>query len=238
MKKAIVIGATSGIGRELALVLSCNGYTVCATGRRIELLVTFRSELSSPLLVREMDVSKPTEAIVIFQTIVSELGGVDLVVISAGTGFLDSELSWENDKKTIDVNVTGFTAIANAAYHQFKEQGSGHLVWISSVAALRGGGAAPSYNSSKAFVSTYLEGLRQRIAKLNLPISITDVRPGFVATSMAKGEGVFWVQSPQKAAMQIYKAVKKNRSMVYITKRWRLIAWILKILPDAVYHRI
>jgi short-subunit dehydrogenase len=238
MKTAIVIGATSGIGKELALVLSHKGYTVCATGRRTERLDTLKSELSNPFLIRKMDVSKPSEAIKIFQSIVSELVRVDLVVISAGTGFLDSRFRWENDKQTIDVNVIGFTAIANAAYHQFREQQSGHLVGISSIAALRGGGDAPAYNASKAFISTYLQGIRQKVAKLNIPIVVTDVRPGFVDTDMAKGKGLFWVQSPQKAAMQIYIAIKKKKSMAYITKRWRLIAWLLKILPDAVYHRM
>jgi len=238
MKKAIVIGATSGIGRELALHLSHEGYTVCATGRRTELLDSLQSELTSSSLIRRMDVSKPSEAIEILKDIIADLGGVDLVVVSAGTGFLDPELTWEKDSRTIDVNVTGFTAIANAAYHQFEEQGFGHLVGISSLAALRGGGDAPAYNASKAFMSNYLQGLRQRIAKLNVPIHVTDIRPGFVDTEMAKGDGLFWVQSPRKAAGQIYEAIKRKRKVAYITKRWRLIAWVLKVLPDAIYNRI
>ena len=238
MKKAIVIGGSSGIGRELSLILSQNDYTVCATGRRTELLESLRSELPSSSLVHRMDVSDPSEAIVIFKALVAELGGVDLVVISAGTGFVDPELDWTKDKETIDVNVTGFTAIANAAYHQFREQGVGHLVGISSLAAIRGGADAPAYNASKAFVSSYLQGLRHKIAKSKVPICITDIRPGFVDTAMAQGNGLFWVQSPQKAATQIYKAIQKKEKVAYITKRWRLIAWILKVLPDAIYHRM
>jgi short-subunit dehydrogenase len=87
-------------------------------------------------------------------------------------------------------------------------------------------------------VSSYLQGLRQKIAKLGIPIYVTDIRPGFVDTAMAKGEGLFWVQSPQKAAGQIYEAIQNKRKVAYITKRWRLVAWILKALPDAIYHRI
>jgi short-subunit dehydrogenase len=238
MKRAVVIGASSGIGRELALVLSRDGYTVCATARRMDLLESLQSELPPDCLVRKMDVSDTSAAIEIVKAISEDLDGVDLVVISAGTGFLDPDLNWANDKETIAVNVMGFTAIANTVYHQFRQQGFGHLVGISSLAAIRGGADAPAYNASKAFVSSYLQGLRQKIAKLGIPIYVTDIRPGFVDTAMAKGEGLFWVQSPQKAAGQIYEAIQNKRKVAYITKRWRLVAWILKVLPDAIYHRI
>jgi short-subunit dehydrogenase len=238
MKSAVIIGASSGIGRELAVVLARHGYTVCATARRMDLLESLEAELPPESLVRKMNIADPASAIEIFKAISDDLGGIDVVVISAGTGFLDPDLNWANDKETIAVNVLGFAAIANAAYHQFRQQGHGHLVGISSLAAIRGGAGAPAYNASKAFVSSYLQGLRQKIAKLGIPIDVTDIRPGFVDTAMAKGEGLFWVQSPQKAAGQIYAAIQRKRKVAYITKRWRLIAWILKVLPDAVYHRI
>lgn len=185
-----------------------------------------------------MDVSIPEEARDILKTVISELGTVDLVVVSAGTGFLDPEPNWTKDKATIDVNVAGFTAIANTAFQQFREQGFGHLVGISSLAAIRGCGDAPAYNASKAYVSSYLQGLRHRIAKEKQPIHVTEIRPGFVDTPMAQGDGLFWVQTPQKVAEQIYRAIQKKRKVAYVTKRWRLIAWILKVLPNAIYHRI
>jgi short-subunit dehydrogenase len=238
VKKAVIIGASSGIGRELALVLSRHGYSVCATARRINLLESLGSDLSPGFLVRKMDVTDTASSIETFKAISTDLGRIDLVVISAGTGLVDEDLPWANDKETIAVNVTGFTAIANTAYHQFRQQGLGHLVGISSLSALRGGAAAPAYNASKAFVSSYLQGLRQKIAKLGIPVYVTDIRPGFVDTAMAKGEGLFWVQSPQLAAEQIYRAIQKKRNVAYITKRWRLVAWLLKVLPDAIYNKI
>jgi short-subunit dehydrogenase len=238
VKKAIIIGASSGIGRELSIILSRNGYTVCATSRRSDLLESLQSNLSPASFVCTMDVSYTENAIEIFKTINDDLDGTDLVVISAGTGHLNPDLQWFKEKDTIDVNVAGFSAIAGAAYRHFTQQGSGHLVGISSLAALRGGGDAPAYNASKAFVSNYLQGLRHKITKLKIPIYITDIRPGFVNTAMAQGDGFFWVQSPEKAARQIFMAIQKKRKVAYITKRWRLIAWILKILPDAIYHKM
>lgn len=237
MNKAIVIGATSGIGRELAKVLSLNGYTVGITGRRTHLLEELQSELPNRSSIRQLDVSDCSQAIATLESLITELNGVDLIVISAGTGSIDPFLPWEGEKKTIDVNVSGFTAMANVAYHHFIQQGFGHLVGISSLAAIRGG-PAPAYNASKAYVSNYLQGLRYNIARLGFPVCITDVQPGFVDTAMTKGGRVFWVQSPQKAARQIYNAIRKKKKHVYVTRRWKIIAWVLSVLPDFLYHKI
>lgn len=236
MKKAVIIGATSGIGRELAVVLSDNGYHVCITGRRLPLLQELQSQLSGPVSFCQMDVCDIEETRGKFRDILSELGCVDLVIISAGTGFLDPDFSWEKEQKTIDTNVSGFVAIANMSFHHFVRQGAGQLAGISSLAAIRGG-PGPAYNASKAFESLYMEGLRFKIAKLGLPIFITDIRPGFVDTQMAKGKGLFWVQSPRKAALQIYEAIKRRKKVACITKRWVIVSWILRVLPDWIYHK-
>lgn len=238
MKRAIVIGASSGIGRELAKVFSRDGYAVGLTGRRVELLISLQQELSTPSFVKRMDVSQPSEAMRHLEELICEMGKVDLIVISAGVGFINTELEWEKEKATIDVNITGFAALANVAVQHFIGQSSGHLVGISSLAALRGSGAAPAYNASKAFASNYMEGLRQKVSKLKLPVFITDIQPGFVDTAMAQGEGLFWVASPEKAASQILDVIKSRRKQGYVTKRWRMVAWLLKIVPDYVYNRL
>ncbi|HLA50420.1 MAG TPA: oxidoreductase, partial [Thermodesulfovibrionia bacterium] len=99
-------------------------------------------------------------------------------------------------------------------------------------------GDSPAYNASKAFMSNYLEGLRQKTIKLKIPIVVTDIQPGFVNTAMAKGEGLFWVASPEKAAKQIFKAIESKKRHAYITKRWRIIAWLLTISPDWFYNKL
>ncbi|MBU1613684.1 SDR family NAD(P)-dependent oxidoreductase [bacterium] len=237
MKKAIIIGATSGIGKELAKILSQHGYIVGITGRRIHLLDELQSQLSTRSLSRQIDVSDTSTAIEKLKSLIVEMDGVDLIVISAGTGFIDPELQWNKEKETIDVNVLGFAAMANVAYHHFVQQGSGHLVGISSIAAIRGGDA-PAYNASKAFVCNYLQGLRYKVSKMSLPIAVTDIQPGFIDTAMAKGEGLFWIASPQKAALQIYEAIRKRKKHAYITRRWGFIGWALKVMPDFIYHKL
>jgi short-subunit dehydrogenase len=231
-RKIIIIGASSGIGRELAKVAGQHGYIVGITARRSELLREAAEGSSGPVFVKRMDVSNPDEAIGLLGELIGEMGGVDIVVISAGIGFPNPELEWKKEKDTIDVNVTGFAAIADSAMKYFLKQGRGHLVGISSIAAIRGDLTAPAYSASKAFVSNYLEGLRLKALKTRLPIVVTDIQPGFVDTAMAQGDGLFWVASPEKAARQIFNVIEKRQKHAYITGRWRFVAWILKIVPD------
>ncbi len=238
MKKAIVVGASSGIGRALAKIFAEAGYVVGLVARRLPLLLELQREIGDQTFVKQIDVSHTHEAISQFSELIREMDSADLIVISAGTGFINPGLDWDKENETIAVNVSGFSAIANVAMHHFLQRGAGHLVNISSIAALRGNGSAPAYNASKAFESNYLDGLQQKIARLHLPITITDIQSGFVKTAMAQGEGVFWLASPEEAAKQIYQAIRGKKKHAYITKRWRLIAWFFRFVPDSIYYRL
>ncbi len=236
-KTAIIIGGSSGIGEALARLLSKEGFSVGLAARRRERLEHIAKELSSAriVIIDVVDVEKAQRRLVDF---IDEFKQVDLFVICAGVGFENPDLAWKPELDTIATNVTGFAAMANTACAQLQAQGAGTLVGISSISALRGHGVAPAYGASKAFMSNYLQGLRHRFAKLKLPVQVLDVQPGFVDTAMAKGESLFWVAPPEKAAKQIYRAIQKERRHVYITKRWRLVAWIVKILPGWLYNKM
>jgi short-subunit dehydrogenase len=236
--KAIIIGASSGIGKELARILSVNNYIVGLAARRINLLEELQKELPGKSYIRQIDLAQFTDAGQKFRDLIAAMGGVDLVIISSGYGDFNPQLKWDIEKETIDVNVAGFTLIASIAFQYFMEKGSGHLVGISSVAALRGNRSDPAYSASKAYVSNYLEGLRQRAVRSRKPICITDIKPGFVKTAMSKGNNLFWISTAEKAAGQIYGAICCKKNHAYITKRWRLIAWVMKIAPDWLYNRI
>jgi short-subunit dehydrogenase len=238
MKKAIVIGASSGIGRELAKILSRNQYVVGVMARRVQLLHELRNDAEDTFFVQEIDVADAESAMEILAKFIKQMGGADLIVISAGTGDINNSLSWSLENEAIQTNVTGFAALVNVAMHHFTQRGSGHLVGISSIAALRGGRESPAYNASKAFESNYLEGVRQKVRKSGLPITITDIKPGFVKTAMAKGDGIFWAAEPDKAAKQIYDVIKRRKSSAYITRRWVLVAWLMKLLPGFIYERL
>jgi len=237
-RKAIVVGASSGIGRELATLLSREGYSVAVTARRIRLLEELAAGDPGITHTREMDVTDPERAVAALLELTEEMGGVDLIVISAGTGFLNPDLDWEKEERTIAVNVTGFTAVAGAAMRYFLGRGKGHLVGISSIASLRGGRAAPAYNASKAFMSNYLEGLRLKAMREDGGITVTEIMPGLVDTAMAKGDGLFWLAPPRVAARQIMRAIERKKKRAYVTRRWRLIARFYRFAPDGIFAKV
>ncbi|MFN5422574.1 MAG: SDR family NAD(P)-dependent oxidoreductase [bacterium] len=238
MKKAIIIGATSGIGRALAESLVHEGYVVGVTGRREDLLNSIQEKHPGKIFARKMDVQDVPRIESICDELVAQMGGLDIFIIAAGIGEENKELNFEIENEVIKTNIQGFTCLADWSMSYFKKQGHGHLVNISSIAGIRGNGLAPSYNASKAYQINYLEGLRLNAHRSNIPINVTDVRPGFVDTAMAKGKGMFWVAPVKKAADQIYDAIKRKKQVVYVTKRWRLIGYILKVIPYSILRRI
>ena len=165
------------------------------------------------------------------------MDGVDVVVISAGYGAVNKHHPLAEEQATIAVNVMGFSAIANSAYHYFAENGGGHIVGISSIAGLRGG-VFPAYSASKAYISNYLEGLACRSYSEKNHIVVTDIRPGFVDTAMLKSDTYFWRASVDKAAQQIFIAIKNKRRVAYITTRWWIIRVLLALLPFKLYRKI
>jgi short-subunit dehydrogenase len=235
VRKAIVIGGSSGIGKALALVLAREGYEMGLAARRFELLEEVQKQMPRKTWIRQMDVAQCAEAQVSLASLIQEMGGVDLIVLNAGVLLNNPQLDWDKEQKTIQVNVLGFAALAHTAMKYFLERGKGHIVGISSISALRGDGGCPSYSASKAFVSNFLEGLRIKAFREKKAICITDIQPGWVDTDMVKGEETFWMATPQKAAEQIYFAIKHRRSHAYITRRWCLFAWLVKWMPRWLY---
>ena len=235
---AIIVGASSGIGEALARQLADEGYEIGLAARRTERMREIGNELPTKSYVATMDVTETEDARAAFVELTEAMPSVDLVVISAGTAAVNYDLEWERERQTIDVNVRGFTAIATAAMEHFEEtsDGDGHLVGISSVAAHFGNGGTQAYNASKAFVSTYLEGLRNRTAGNETDTTITTVEPGFVDTELSYGS--FWECSPETAAKQIARAIRNERDHVYVTRRWRLVAWAFEIAPDPILRRV
>jgi short-subunit dehydrogenase len=238
MKHAIIFGASSGIGREMAKLLSGQGYVLGLAARRVDLLEDLKRELTNKSFVRFCDIAGADECESVFKGFIEDMGGVDLVVISSGTGYINDELDWRKEKETIDVNVAGFACLAVLAARYFLDKKEGHLVGISSIGGLRGSRAAPAYSASKAFVSNYLEGLRCKMKKANPGITVTDIMPGFVDTEMAKGEGLFWVAPAEIAARQICRAIIKKKDRAYITRKWLFIALLMKWMPDRLYCKL
>jgi short-subunit dehydrogenase len=231
MPNAIIVGASSGIGRALAKELS-REYDLGLAARRTDRLRAVGEDIGGAH-VATLDVTAD-DARARFGELVDSMGGVDLVVIAAGVARYNDDLAWPDERDTVDVNVRGFAALATAAVEVFEGTGGGHLVGISSVAAEVGSATLPAYAASKAFVSRYLEGLRYRAAESDADVTVTDVRPGFVDTPMSPETERFWECSPETAARQTARAIRKETDVAYVTRRWWLVSKLLGVLPDRV----
>lgn len=235
-QKVIIIGATSGIGKELAAIYAKEGYFVGITGRRNELLLSLQNKFPKNIVTECFDVTGK-ENIPHLQSLIQKLDGLDILIYNSGYGDVSKELDWDIEKRTTDVNVNGFIEIVCYAFNYLVNQGYGQIACTSSIASIRGNSHAPAYSASKAFESNYMEGLYYKARRLKKDIAITDIQPGFVDTGLAK-DGKFWIAPPQKAAMQMYHAIKNKKKRAYITKRWWLIAVILKWMPRFLYKYI
>ena len=237
MKNALVIGASSGMGRELARILVQEGYKVGITARRRDLLEELHAENPENYIISNFDCRQLSNTRHL-EELAKALDPLDLVILSAGNGEINKNLEFGVEHETNELNVLAFTEIVGWIFNYFLKKGKGQLAVITSIAGIRGGRVAPAYNASKAYQINYLEGLRQRATRLKIPVLIIDIRPGFVDTDMAKGGGKFWVVSKEKASRQIYRHISNKRAIAYVSKRWALIAWVLKLLPTWIYRSL
>mgnify|MGYP006178070791 CR=1 FL=1 len=237
MRKVIIIGATSGIGKELALRYLKAGNMVGITGRRKHLLEELQQQFPQQVFTAVFDVTG-NENILHLEQLIEQLQGMDLFIYNSGYGEASKELNWEMDKKTTLINVNGFAETTNYAFNYFVKQGYGQIAAISSISAYRGNSWAPAYGASKAYMSNYMEALSIKAYRMKLPIYMTDIQPGFVLTDMAKGNKLFWMAPLAKATTQMVEAIEKKKRRVQITKRWAIVAWLFKWLPYSIYKKL
>ncbi|HBL98364.1 TPA: hypothetical protein DDZ86_01830 [Candidatus Dependentiae bacterium] len=245
-QKALVIGASSGIGRQVAQLLA-RDYDVGLVSRRLAVLEAVQDEIKSAIpdsktWVRSIDVSADN-AMEELSNFIGEMGGLSLIVISV-TSYPDTQGKpcLATDRATLNVELLGFWKMAYVAMEVFKKQGFGHLVGISSVDALRGNPACPIYSAAKAFVSRYLEGVRNSLRMQSYKnIFVTDVLPGYVQTEgfdACNMPGAYWIASAHDAAVQICDAIKGHEKRVFITRRWWIIGWLMNHLPDWLFYDV
>lgn len=164
-----------------------------------------------------------------------------VISISAYNSFNESMTEAQKDKAVLDVDLLGFYSMASAEFSYFEKQKSGHMVGISSIDGIRGNAYCPVYSGAKAFINKYLEGKRNAYIQHKVPIAVTDIVPGWVDTeqcTFSTMPGTYWVTSTQVAADQIVSAIQAKKKIAYITKRWILINWLLKITPDSIYNAL
>jgi len=232
-RRAIVIGASSGIGREVAKLLMKDGWTIGVAARRVDML----KELDATA-VEQIDVTKE-DATERLQALISRLGGMDLLFYASGIGKQNRELKEDIELATIQTNGMGFTRIIGEAYRYFAAQGYGHIAAITSIAGTKGLGPAPSYSATKAMQNVYLQALEQQAMTRGLNIHFTDIRPGFVDTALLSGDFHYpMMLKPEKVAKEIINAINHHRHIQVIDWKYRLLTPLWRRIPRWVWRRI
>ena len=239
-RRAIIVGATSGIGLEVAKVLAEKGWLVGIAGRRQELLQQIQRKHLNIVATEQIDVTK-ADAAERLETLIGKTGGMDLYFHSSGIGYQNTELDMELELATVETNAVGMTRMVGAAFHYFEahpEQKS-QIAVISSIAGTKGLGAAPAYSSTKRFVNHYLECLTQLCHIHPIThISIHDIRPGFVRTPLISGSNYPLQLDAAKVAQQIVKGVERGRSIITIDWRYRLLVFFWRLIPRWLWVRM
>lgn len=238
VRRAIVMGATSGIGREVARRLAHEGWMVGIAGRRSELLRDLMAEEPGIVASQTVDVND-SEAPQLLLKLVDDLGGMDLYFHSSGIGWHNMDLDTEKELLTVQTNTLGFTRMLTAAFHYFSESGRmGRMACITSIAGTKGLGAAPAYSATKRFQSHYLECLSQLARMRGLPISVTDIRPGFVATPLIAGSKFPMQLSAEQVARSIVKAIEKGSAVKVLDWRYAVLTSVWRLLPRWLWVRM
>lgn len=235
--KAIIMGATSGIGLELARALHRKGWQLGLAGRRADNLEQIRAELGDDVVVEPMDITQE-DASDHFHTLIDKLGGIDLYFHASGIGSQNVDLNSDIELSTMQTNCVGMTRMVNLAYHYFNaNQKRGHIAVITSVAGTKGIGLAPAYSSTKRFQSTYLQALSQLFKTKNRNIDITEIRPGFVDTAILNHHYPMMMK-PDYVAEKIVKAIEKRKRCVTIDWRYRCVVFFWNLIPNWIWERI
>lgn len=237
MKRIVIIGATSGLGLETARLLAQEGWRIGLAGRRQERLQQLKAEMPDSVETEPLDVTAD-DAPLHLERLIEKLGGMDVFLLSAGTGTQNMELSPAPELATAKTNVEGFIRMTTAAFRHFKEQGYGHIAVISSIAGTKGLGAAPAYSATKRFQNTYIDALEQLAGMQGLHIRFTDIRPGFVDTDLLKGKKYPMLMRSTQVARHIVAALKRGKRVVIIDYRYRVLVFFWRLIPRWLWERL
>ena len=237
--KAIIVGASSGIGLEVAKLLLADGWHIGIAARREEALLELKKTAPERVEVMAIDITRP-DAGERLLTLVRQLGGMDLYFHSSGIGKQNRTLEPDIELQTMDTNAIGFTRMIGTAYRYFAEQGKGHIAAITSIAGTKGLGPAPAYSATKALQTTYLQALEQQARQRGLyDIHFTDIRPGFVDTALLSGSFRYpMMLRPESVARDIVSSIRKRRHVRIIDARYRVLTFFWRLVPNFIWRRL
>lgn len=239
MKKVIIMGATSGLGRALAERYIKAGWKVGAAGRNEKALNELAALAPDQVVTAKIDIlsyDAPAE----LHSLISLCGGMDIYLHCSGVAMLNEELTLDTELKICETNALGFTRMCQTAYRYFEtSREPGRLVAITSIAGTRGLEMLPAYSASKAYDTVLLEALRQRADGSKLPLRIVDIKPGWTRTPLlADNKHYMFEMDAQTVADLIFKASQKAKRSATIGLRWKLLTTLERMVPSSIWQKI
>ncbi|MFI5180404.1 MAG: SDR family NAD(P)-dependent oxidoreductase [Thermoanaerobaculia bacterium] len=244
MKRVVVVGATDGLGKALAAEYASRGSWVCLVGRGAARLEAVRAEIASrypdaTVAAVVCDLSEREGIAPAFRDAIAAIGHCDLFLYNAGVMHHGDGVTAESakDRETMEVNAVAAVEMLGLAANYFREARRGQIAAISSIAGDRGRKGNPAYNASKAALTTYLEGIRNRLFPFG--VAVSTVKPGFVGTKMTAGKpGLIWVAPPEEAARIIADRLERRHEVFYVYRRWGLVGLVLRHIPRFLFKRL
>lgn len=237
MKRIVIVGATSGLGQEVARLCIGAGWRVGAAGRNAEALAQLKALAPAQVETAVIDVTRD-DAPQLLAELAGRLGGMDIYFHTSGIGKRNTELTPDIELATLRTNGEGFVRMVTAAFGWFRSHGGGHIAVVSSVAGTRGLGSAPAYSATKRMQNTYIDALAQLARMEKLPIRFTDIRPGFVATPLLSGDDYPLLMQPGPVARRIFRAIRQRRRRIIIDRRYAVLVFLWRLIPAWLWERL
>ena len=240
-KKIIwITGASSGIGKALAIKFAEKGWTVAASARRESLLQEL-NKINQNIYSFPLDVTEIENCKLVANKIIEKFGGIDICVFGTGMHDPKSEKRFNLNKirEIMEVNYFGTMNSINSIYEYFSDKKNGQISIISSVAGYRGLPAAGAYCASKAALTSYAESLNFDMQMKNVKVSL--ISPGFIKTPMTDQNDfpMPMIKSPEFAANEIFKGLTEKKSFeIHFPKAFTYFLKFLQILPSSIYFKL
>lgn len=230
------MGASSGIGREVARMLAERGWTVGVAARRLGESSPQSFPDAGIVVAARIDVTDADAGEQLLK-LIERVGGMDLYFHASGIGKQNRELHEDIELRTMETNAMGFTRMVGTAYRYMATHGGGHIAVISSIAGTKGLGPAPAYSATKALQNTYIQALEQLSNARKLNIRFTDIRPGFVDTDLlSDGNRYPLLLDKVKVAEDIVRSIERHRHVRVIDWRWRTITAFWRLIPRSLWR--
>lgn len=241
-QRIVIIGASSGLGKEITSQFAQMGWTIGIAARRIDALKELQQQFPESIVATEQIDVTSVDAGEKLLSLIKNVGGIDTLLLASGIGSQNPSLEIEIEMNTVKTNTLGSTHIVDTAFNYFRNRSNdetpGQIAVISSIAGTMGLGIAPSYSATKRYQRHYIDALEQLAHFEKVNVKFTDIRPGFVDTPLLNNCRKFpMLMSVEYATPRIVKAILRRKRVSIIDWRWRIVVAFWHLFPRCIWRR-